>query len=184
MTTTENLTRVIEELISSIRSVNNEEANKLVHSILESRRVFVAGGGRSGLMVKSFAMRLMHLGLDVYVVGETVTPSMGDRDLLLIASGSGETQSLVSMAKKAKSIGGKIGLVTLSPESTIGRLADITVKLSGARKDEGESNQSIQPMGSLFEQTLLLFFDASILTIMDNKELTSTKMYGKHANLE
>ncbi|MFC4321601.1 6-phospho-3-hexuloisomerase [Litchfieldia salsa] len=180
----DNLSKIIEELTSSIGKMNSEEAEVLVNEILMSNKVFVAGAGRSGLMVKAFAMRLMHLGKEVYVVGETVTPGMGEGDLLLIVSGSGETKSLVSMAEKAISIGGKIATVTLSPDSTIGKLAATTVKLSGVRKDEGDHNQSIQPMGSLFEQTVLLFLDAVILTLMSKDELTSTEMYGKHANLE
>ena len=51
-------------------------------------------------------------------------------------------------------------------------------------KAEGTSGKSIQPMGSLFEQSLLLFYDAVILRFMNKKGLNSDKMYGRHANLE
>ncbi len=89
------------------------------------------------------------------------------------------------MAKKAKGIGGKIAAVTIYPNSTIGQLADFTIQLPGSPKDQSEgSYKTIQPMGSLFEQTLLLFFDATILRFMEKKGLDTNRMYSRHANLE
>jgi 6-phospho-3-hexuloisomerase len=82
-------------------------------------------------------------------------------------------------------LGGTVAAITISPDSTIGELADLTVTLPGVTKDQSEGDyKTIQPMGSLFEQTMLLFYDAIILRFMEKKGLDSTKMYGKHANLE
>lgn len=185
MQTTQYLAVFLKELNHSADLIADEEAEKLVNGILESKKVFVAGAGRSGFMAKSFAMRMMHMGIDSYVIGETVTPNFEKEDILIIGSGSGKTKSLVSMAEKAKSIGGKIAAVTIFPDSTIGQLADVTIKLPGSPKDQSEGDyKTIQPMGSLFEQTLLLFYDAVILRFMEKKELDTNKMYGRHANLE
>ncbi|MEB2630240.1 6-phospho-3-hexuloisomerase [Peribacillus frigoritolerans] len=185
MQTTQYLAEILKELNHSADLISDEEAEKLVNGILESKKVFVAGAGRSGFMAKSFAMRMMHMGIDSYVIGETVTPNFEKEDILIIGSGSGETKSLVSMAEKAKSIGGKIATITIFADSTIGQLADITIKLPGSPKDQSEGdNKTIQPMGSLFEQTLLLFYDAVILRFMEKKGLDTNKMYGRHANLE
>ncbi|PLR85317.1 MULTISPECIES: 6-phospho-3-hexuloisomerase [Bacillus] len=185
MNTTEYLAQVIEELNRSIDLIADEQAEQLVNGILEAKKIFVAGAGRSGLMAKSFAMRMMHMGLDAYVIGETVTPNFETEDILIIGSGSGETKSLVSMAEKAKKIGGTVVAVTIFPESTIGQLADIAIKLPGSPKDKSENDyKTIQPMGSLFEQTLLIFFDAVILRFMEKKGLDSGTMFGRHANLE
>ena len=185
MNTTQYLAEIIKELNRSIDLITNDEAEKLVNGILESKKIFVAGAGRSGFMAKSFAMRMMHMGIDAYVLGETVTPNFEKDDILIIGSGSGETKGLVSMAEKAKSIGGTVATVTIFPESTVGLLADITIKLPGSPKDQSESDfKTIQPMGSLFEQTLLLFYDAVILRFMEKKSLDTNKMYGRHANLE
>ncbi|WP_417899856.1 6-phospho-3-hexuloisomerase [Bacillus haimaensis] len=185
MQTTQYLAEILKELNHSADLIADEEAEKLVNGILESKKVFVAGAGRSGFMAKSFAMRMMHMGIDSYVIGETVTPNFEKEDILIIGSGSGETKSLVSMAEKAKSIGGKIATVTIFPDSTIGQLADVTIKLPGSPKDQSEGDyKTIQPMGSLFEQTLLLFYDAVILRFMEKKGLDTNKMYGRHANLE
>lgn len=185
MQTTQYLAEILKELNHSANLIADEEAEKLVNGILESKKVFVAGAGRSGFMAKSFAMRMMHMGIDSYVIGETVTPNFEKEDILIIGSGSGETKSLVSMAEKAKSIGGKIATVTIFPDSTIGQLADVTIKLPGSPKDQSKGDyKTIQPMGSLFEQTLLLFYDAVILRFMEKKGLDTNKMYGRHANLE
>jgi 6-phospho-3-hexuloisomerase len=185
MNTTQYLLEIINELKRSVDLVADDEAELLVNGILDSHKIFVAGAGRSGFMGKSFAMRMMHMGINSYVIGETVTSTYEKDDLLIIGSGSGETKSLVTMAEKAKSIGGKIAVVTIFPESTLGELADFTITIPGAPKDQSDNDyQTIQPMGSLFEQTLLLFYDAVILRFMEKKGLDTNKMYGKHANLE
>lgn len=170
MKTTQYLVEVVQELSRTVDLISDEEAEKLVNKILESKKIFVAGAGRSGFMGKSFVMRMMHMGIDAYVVGETVTANLEKGDLLIIGSGSGETKTLVSIAEKAKSLGGTVAAVTISPDSTIGKLADIIIKLPGSPKDQSESEyKTIQPMGSLFEQTMLLFYDALILRFMEKK---------------
>lgn len=88
------------------------------------------------------------------------------------------------MTKKAKAIGATVVAITTNPDSTIGSLGDIQIKISAQAKADGSSGKSIQPMGSLFEQSLLLFYDAVILRFMDKKGLNSDTMYGRHANLE
>ena len=179
------LEEIIQELNKTVEFIPELEAQKLMSTMLISNKIFVAGAGRSGLMGKSFVMRMMHMGIDAYIVGETVTANLEPGDLLIIGSGSGETSTLIAIAEKAKKLGGVVALITTSSESTLGKLADIIVPLPGAQKDKSNSDyHTIQPMGSLFEQTMLLFYDAFILRFMEIKGLDSNKMYGKHANLE
>ncbi|MBU0905193.1 MAG: 6-phospho-3-hexuloisomerase [Firmicutes bacterium] len=175
---------ILAELKRTLELINGEDAEKVVEGILRAKKIFVAGGGRSGFMAKAFVMRMMHVGLDAYVVGETVTPNLEPSDIFIVGSGSGETGSLAAMTKKAKSIGATVVAVTINPDSTIGKLADIQIEIPAQAKAEGTSGKSIQPMGSLFEQSLLLFYDAVILRFMNKKGLNSDKMYGRHANLE
>jgi len=185
MKTTQYLTNIVQELSQTAELISDLETEKLVNQILASEKVFVAGAGRSGFMAKSLVMRMMHMGQEAYAVGETVTANLEKDDLLIIGSGSGETKTLGAIAEKAKSLGGIVAAVTISPQSTIGELADITIELPGVTKDQSEGGyKTIQPMGSLFEQTSLLFYDALILRCMEKKGLDSHKMYGKHANLE
>lgn len=180
---TKQLERILQELQATSKLIRDEDAARLVNGILEAKKIFVAGAGRSGFMAKSFAMRMMHVGLDPYVVGETVTPNLEKGDLFIVGSGSGETKSLVAMAEKAKSIGASVAAVTIVPKSSIGQLADIVIEIPAQTKAD-TSNTSIQPMGSLFEQSLLLFYDSLILQIMEKRGMDSGNMYGRHANLE
>ncbi|HSP22820.1 MAG TPA: 6-phospho-3-hexuloisomerase [Planococcus sp. (in: firmicutes)] len=184
MNTTGFTDEILAELKRTLTLIDDQEAEKLVNGILQAKKIFVAGGGRSGFMAKAFVMRMMHVGLDAYVVGETVTPNLEADDIFIVGSGSGETQSLAAMTQKAKAIGATVVAITTNPESTIGRLADIGVTIPAQAKADGASGKSIQPMGSLFEQSLLVFYDAVILRFMEKKGLKSDTMYGRHANLE
>jgi 6-phospho-3-hexuloisomerase len=176
---------IVKELQGSVSGLDAGEGEAMAELLLRSGQIFVAGAGRSGLMGRAFAMRLMQAGQAAFVVGETVTPGIGPGDVLVLGSGSGETKGLVSMAEKAKAIGAAVVLVTIVPDSALGRLADYTVKLPGSPKDQsGGGYATLQPMASLFEQTLLVFYDAVILRIMEQTGQTTGRMFGKHANLE
>ncbi|MGE6629174.1 6-phospho-3-hexuloisomerase [Bacillus sp. NPDC077027] len=185
MMTSDYLRAIVTEISDAFSHLHDEEIESLLTSMLSAEKVFVAGAGRSGFMGKSFAMRLMHIGVNAYVIGETVTPTFTDKDLLIVGTGSGKTESLLQMTKKAKTIGGTVAVVTISTDSPIAGIADHVVQLSGSPKDQpkGET-QTIQPMGSLFEQSLLLVYDAIILRLMKIKGLDTHQMYGNHANLE
>ncbi|MFC4778861.1 6-phospho-3-hexuloisomerase [Paenibacillus sp. GCM10023252] len=177
--------QVAQELSRTAAGISAAELEELAERIAGAGRIFVAGAGRSGLVAKAFAMRLMQLGLDSHIVGDTVTPSAGPEDLLLIGSGSGETKGLISIAEKAAKLGTAVAAVTTAPQSTIGKLASVVVTLPGASKEQGEgSYRTIQPMGTLYEQTLLVFYDAVVLQLMDKLAMTTEAMLERHANLE
>ncbi len=177
--------QILQELERAAELLPEAADDRLTQAILGAGKVFVAGAGRSGLMMKAFAMRLMHLGFQAHVVGETVTPGIGEGDLLLLGSGSGETRTLTGMLEKAQALKATVAALTIQPQSTIGSAADIVVTLPGAPKDQASGTElTVQPMGSLFEQTLLLYLDAVILRLMEEQAQSSGTMYGKHANLE
>ncbi|MDX8044390.1 6-phospho-3-hexuloisomerase [Gracilibacillus sp. S3-1-1] len=185
MATTSFMLKVVEELQRTADQMKEQDTEKIVETIIEANKIFVAGTGRSGFMGKSFAMRLMHMNYNVYVVGETITPAIEKNDLLIVGSGSGETGSLLTMVEKARSVGATVLLVTTSAESSIGKVADMTVTIPAKAKAEGDNQDiTIQPMGSLFEQALLLFYDSLVLSLMEKKTLQGSRMFGQHANLE
>lgn len=176
---------IAKELSESVQKLDAVQVEALIERILRADAIFVAGGGRSGLVMRTFAMRLMQMGYKVHVVGDTVTPAIGSGDLLVIGSGSGETQSLVAMAQKAKHIGSDVAVLTIRPESRIGKLSDTIVQLPGSTKDQHQDALvTVQPMASLFEQTMLIVLDAIILRLMEVSELQSDQMFSLHANLE
>ena len=180
------ISQILDELGETAGHICNSSAEKLADAIMDAQTVFVAGAGRSGLAMKSFAMRLMHIGFDTYVVGETVTPSITDKDVLLIGSGSGSTSSLVTSAKKAEAIGAPLCLLTIDQNSPIGKLADVvlTIPAPSPKVNRDLGFCSVQPMGSLFEQSLLLTLDAIILLLMEKTGKTPESMFNRHANLE
>lgn len=176
--------QILQELEQVVRRMSPNAGEAMCHEIAQADRIFVAGAGRSGLAARGFAMRLMHLGLRAYVCGEIATPGFRPDDLLIIVSGSGETESLAAMAGKVKRIGGRLALVTVRPESTIGAKADITVCVPAPTPKAENAFRSVQPMGSLFEQSCFVMLDAIVMELMEKMNETEQTMFARHANLE
>ncbi len=177
---------ILGELAAVSAAIDATAAEKLLNSLLAAPAVFTAAAGRSGLLLRCAAMRLMHMGRTTYVVGEVVTPAIHGGDLLLILSGSGETGSLVAMAKKGKALGANLAVVTANPLSTLSGLADLTLHIPAPTPKAAVSDfvPSGQPMGSLFEESAFLLFEAIIMEMMRRSGKTSDLMFERHANLE
>ena len=191
MTPLEYKDEVVNEIAAALNTVDNELADEISDAILNAPHIFISGAGRSLLSAKGFAMRLVHMGFPAYVLGEIATTDFRPGDLLIIPSGSGETGVPVLMAQKAKKLGGKIVLITITEGSTLGTLADHTLyirtsttKIERLKRESDCMITSIQPMGSLFEQCVLLVLDIIIMKLMKRKKLTSDEMFKKHVNLE
>lgn len=187
MSYSENLLAIIEELTHDAKLIKDEELAKVSELIQQTNRIFVAGAGRSGFAARGFANRLMHLGYSSYFVGEPTTPSIQEGDLLIIGSGSGETASLVAMAKKAVDQKAKLATLTIFPSNTIGSLANASIKIPGvtAKVEEiGEKAASIQPKGSSFEQLSWLIYDSIIIELKNITDQTDEQMFARHANME
>ena len=125
-----------------------------------AERVFVHGAGRSGLALRMTAMRLMHLGLTVHVVGEVTSPAIGEGDVLLTASGSGTTSGIVSAAKAAVEAGARVAAVTTASSSPLADAASAVVVVPAAEKLDRSGSASAQYAGGLFEQVVVLIGDA------------------------
>ncbi|USS89886.1 6-phospho-3-hexuloisomerase [Fructilactobacillus cliffordii] len=159
--------------------------NAELEQLQRAPRIFVYGGGRSGLALRGLAMRLMQLGKTAYVVGETTTPAIQTGDLLLVASASGTTTGTVNIAKAARQADADVWLLTTTDESPLADLAQQVTLLPGKSKDlVGEEQASVQPMGSLFEQSVWLFGDALTLDYMQFAGVSEADMRKRHANLE
>lgn len=178
---------ILQELLDHSQYINDSQLDAFVHAIVDARHIFTAGAGRTGVAVKGFTNRLLHLGLSVSMMGEISSPHSHEGDLVIIGSGSGTTESLVALAKKAKSSGVKIALVTMDEESTIGKLADVVVVLPGVSpklQHKGFDITSIQPMGSAFEQMSFITYDGVILELMEQMKETTDTMYPRHCDFE
>ena len=177
---------VCKELQAALSAIDTEATEKFAALLIGADEIFCAGAGRSGVQIRGFAMRLMHMGRKSYMVGETCTPNITDKGLLVVCSGSGTTKSLVNHANKAKEVGAKVALITINPESTIGKLADVVIEIPAVspKSDVQGAVQSIQPMGSLFEQSEGIYMDIMIMILMERLGLDSDTMFGRHANME
>ena len=157
---------IMQEIEDVIDKVKDEELQAVMAELDKSRRVFVAGEGRSGFSARGFAMRLMHLGYTVYFVGETITPAMQAGDVFIGVSGSGKSASVVNDAKKAKDAGLTVIAVTSKPESPLAEAAKTVLVIPGTVKgDTGEARGSIQLLSSLFDQSLHITLDALCLLL-------------------
>ena len=189
----------IDAIIGNIREaeelLTDEDISNFLDVLRDSKNIFVTGAGRSGLVGKAFAMRLMHLGFVVYVVGETTTPAIGANDCILAISGSGETSNIISAAKNAKKLGANVLAVTSYPESTLGNLADGKVVVKGRTKLEVEDKDYLKrqihgnytmltPLGTAFELTSLVFLDALVPELMEAMGVTEEDLKSRHTNLE
>ena len=177
---------ILNELTQNAEKMNTDQITAFLAEIKKAKHIFLSGAGRSGIAIQAFANRLMHLGFDVSIVGETSSPHSHSGDLLIICSGSGETGSLKSLAEKAADNGVNIALVTMKADSTIGNLASSILILPGTTKNENDrnTNQFAQPMGSAFEQLAFLTFDSVVLNLMDDLGETSEAMFARHADFE
>lgn len=174
---------IIEELDRASKTIDPDKLQEVISKIKDHKRIFVYGTGRSGLMLKALAMRLMQMGLDSYVVGETTTPSVQKGDLLIVASASGETGSVCMTAESAVKQGVDLIVISSAPESTLGKIQIPDIEIESATKF-ATSKVSVQPLGSLFEQMLLMVFDTIILKMSEEKKGSNEDMAKRHASLE
>ena len=168
---------ILEELGSILRQVDEKDVEELVEGILSSDQVFITGMGRSGLIARSFAMRLMQMGFPVYLVGDATTPAIGHGDLLIAISGSGETSITCYIASRAKRLGADVFLLTSQTESSIGDISDLVLVVPNAP-------QPALPLMSAFEDATHIFLDAVVILIMEKTGVTQREMMKRHSNLE
>ena len=192
----------VKELLSGaervVESVDRESVEEFIRTLVEARekrrKVLIVGSGRSGLVGKAFALRLMHLGFNTYVAGETIIPALRKGDIVVAISGSGMTKTVVALAEAAKEIGVKVIAVTSHPDSKLGSIADQVVVIKGRTKVARERNyeirqligehESLAPLGTMFEVSTMIFLDSVIAELMHRLGVTEEEMRRRHAVVE
>jgi len=187
--------QILKNIGSASEYIDEEVINEFKDILTNSKSIFVMGAGRSGLAAKAFAMRLMHLGRNAYVVGETISPAINEDDCILAISGSGETKTIVSAVEIAKKRGSKVLSLTSYPESSLGKISDVIMLVKGRTKidslDEDyikrqiEGNySSLTPLGTAFELTSLIFLDGLISELMEKLGKTEDDLKNRHTVFE
>ena len=172
---------LLDKITSVLAVTEPSNAAKLLKHIDEAGRIFVGGAGRSGLVSRFFAMRLVHSGYQVNMVGEIVTPAIKAGDLFLVISGSGGTKTLLPLLETAKSKGAKIVVISMKNKSPMSDMADLSVHIGN---DDSFGLTNGMPMGTSFELSTLIYLEAVISELIHTKGLTEEGMRAIHANLE
>ena len=176
---------VLHELNTVLDKIDSAVINQVIEIINGSDKVFFTALGRAGFMGKSFVMRLMHMGKEVYFLTETITPNFGPGDLFIVSSASGETAQLVALAKKARQLGGAVAVLTTNRHATITEFVDVIVQINAPSKNQKDSVfRSAQPMASLYEQALLVIADALVMKMAAESGAPESELFKRHANLE
>lgn len=182
---------IAKHALEVIGRINQEQVEMMIGCINDSDSTFIVGSGRSELVGKAFAMRLMHLGFRVYVVGDVTTPALTDKDCLIAISGSGETKTVTLAAETAKEVGTRVVGITTDPGSTLGKDADVVVNIESKSKVPWKYYTShvlkgnyddLTPMGTLFEDSTHLFLDgliASFMIRLGKKETDLEKLHSR-----
>lgn len=183
------LKKKLDTILDEIRTVYNntsfDNVDLFIDTVLSSKKIVCVGAGRMGYGIRSFSMRLKHLGLEVHMHGDATVPSIKEGDLLIVASGSGETRTIYALVEIAHYNGAKIALITGNPDSRMGKLADCVVQIRAPSKTkEVEGFKSRQPMTTLNEQCLWIFCDGVVLLMMERLDETHETMWQRHSNLE
>jgi 6-phospho-3-hexuloisomerase len=174
--------QICDEIATAVESVPEADRLRAIDQITTARRIFVFGEGRSGLVLRMAAMRLVHLGLTAHVVGDATTPAISADDLLIAASGSGETAVTLLIAEQARRAGAALLAVTANANGSLAASADALLLLRTPSKGDRGAGQSIQPGGSLFEQSMLVLFDTLFLMIAG--DTAAQQIAERHANME
>lgn len=175
---------VAREICDALSRTENEQVEKLLDMIEEADHIFVGGAGRSLMMMKAFAMRLMHIGFDAYVVGESTTPAVVPDDLLIAGSGSGRTRMTLTLVEAAAARGARTAVITGHEDSPLAEAADHFVHLHAPVVFLNAERPTRQPPGTLFEQSLLAQCDAMILMLMHRRGTTEDYIRHRHTKFE
>lgn len=179
--------RINDEIESVVESIDKKQTEKFINKIIKSKRIFLTGGGRSGLIAEAFAMRLVQLGFESYIIGESTTPNITKKDLVIAISGSGKTKmtlaavNSVKNSKKSKGKHVKICTITADKNSPIAKKSDLVVEVNA--KTKSNQKKSLEPMGSLFEQSVFIYLDSVVIVLMRKLGKTQGYMKKRHSKI-
>jgi 6-phospho-3-hexuloisomerase len=176
---------ILKELSLSMARIDDTEFEYFIDQLMLPRRILVVGVGRVLISTKAWVKRMVHLNLDINYVGSETEMPVGDGDLLIAVSSSGESAIPVTIARIAKQKGAEVAYIGCSKDSTIAHMADYRILMAGRTKFNREGEfASVQPMSTLFEQQVYLLGDIISLEIMKKKGLNEEDIKNRHANLE
>jgi 6-phospho-3-hexuloisomerase len=167
-----------ERVTQSLAAVDPKLINQVVDALLKAPAIFVYGAGRSGIIGRAFAMRLVQTGLSAYVIGESVTPIVHRGDAVFILSNRGESSSSTQTANIVRREGAELIVVTARGTSKLAHAASYLISLDFA---EDAPRPLYAPLGTLFESASLRLTDALIAEILVARGESEDSMRRRHA---
>jgi 6-phospho-3-hexuloisomerase len=174
----------LEKQGQTLAGINPDEMENLADAILSSKRIFVLGKGRTGLVIEMFAMRLVHLGYQAYIIGQSTTPKFTPEDILILASCSGNTEGILLAARQASAAGGTIFAITRAAGSSLCDLTSHVLRIPEPPEADSAQPASKIMQGTLFEQSLLLTLDCFIAGLAEKTGQDFDKMSDRHVKIE
>ncbi len=168
-------------IVNSIKKTFEEPiegTDEFVDMLIGSRRVFLYGVGRSGLIAKAFSIRLVQMGLEVYFIGETITPIVEESHLVVIVSYTGETMSAIQTANIVRRVGAKVVSITANNHSKLAAASNLVIVIHPPKDDE---RKRLAPLGTVFEDAALIYLDSIVATLMDKLGQSEGAMRKRHA---
>jgi len=165
-------------------AIDPEYVDRFLNNLLDFKRIFLAERGRTGLILQTFEMRLVHLGKCANMIGLPITPRITKDDCLLVASGSGNTDGLILIAEKAKREGVYLFVISSQKKAVLPEMADNVLILQTylGKEESDQENKVVQ--GTLFEQSLFITLDSMVGVIKDIEGQTFDDLSNRHVFLE
>lgn len=184
MSTHEKVRQILSELDRVLGQVDEAQVDALCAALLGARRVVAYAMGRENLALRAFVMRLMHIGLDVAMVGDITAPPVGPGDLFLVVCGPGYISTSAGLIGVARAAGCPVAMVTAQPQAELPRQADLLLVIPAQTLADPEAAGANQAMGSAFEQGAWILFDALVPRLQAARSQSADDLRARHANLE
>jgi 6-phospho 3-hexuloisomerase len=169
---------IAERVTGALDRIDPATISRVVELLARAPATFVYGAGRSGIVGRAFAMRLVQLGLAAYVIGESVTPIVRRGDAVVILSGRGESNSSIQTANIVRREGAELVVITGRSTSKLAHIATVLVPIDFP---EDAERSRLAPLGSLFESASFRLTDALIAELMTVRGETEESMRRRHA---
>lgn len=171
-----------ESLRATGEVLDRTEFEKAVDMLASAERIAASGCGHSGIACRHFA----HLCCCIERPARFLSPSEAVHgglgyicpgDVMMLASRGGETDELVPIAKICRAKGASVILVTEKPDSTLGRLSDIILRIAVTRECDRDNCQ-----GATSFAVTSAVFDALSTALIERLDYSSREFAVIHPN--
>lgn len=174
----------LSELEVVVNLLDDAEIRAACERIFAARRIMVYRCGREGLMMRALAMRLHHLGLSVSVQGDMTAPPLSCGDLFVASAGPRELSTVNALIDAAVDAGAAILFLTAVPDTPASARSSLVLQIPAQTHANENAAASVLPMGSLYEGTIFILFEAMVNELTRRLAQSAKDMRARHTNME